>query len=347
MNTFFDQLRVRATQGSLRTIIFPESDDARVLEAAAILVREKIVRPLFVGTHEDIARINALGLECVEIEEDRTGQLEKLLLELRSSKAGTSDELTQEMARALSHDPLFYGMYLLRLGQSDGLVAGAARTTVEVLRAGLWLVGKADGIQTVSSSMYVLVPSFRGTQGDEVLTFSDCAVVPQPSAEQLEDIANAAVDARSAIVGDVPRVALLSYSTKGSGGNSGPSIAVVQKALELVRGRRPGLVIDGELQADAALVQSISERKAPGNVIGGQANVLIFPSLDAANIAYKLVANLVPGVQAFGPILQGMKKPVSDLSRGARVDEIVNIATIVASQVLQPVILGLDPRIQK
>jgi len=186
-------------------------------------------------------------------------------------------------------------------------------------------------MQTVSSSMYMVVPAFRGNEAQEVLTFSDCAVVPEPTSEQLADIAIAAADARSFIVGDEPRVALLSYSTKGSGGNS-QSIATVRKALELVRDRRPSLVIDGEIQADAALVKSISQRKAPGNLIDGRANVLIFPSLDAANIAYKIVASLLPQTQALGPILQGMKKPISDLSRGAGVDDIVQIAAIVASQ---------------
>ncbi|MDO8505907.1 MAG: phosphate acyltransferase [bacterium] len=331
MNTFLHNLRARATDGYLRTIILPESKDERVLEAAKVLVQEKIVKPLFVCEHEDGSRVRALGLECVEMEEERVSELEKLLLELRASKVGTKDELTANTARVLSRDPLFYGMYLLRLGQGDGLVAGAVRTTAEVLRSGLWLVGKDEGIQTVSSSMYLVVPAFRGTQTDEVLTFSDCAVVPQPSAEQLADIAIAASDARSVIVGDEPRVALLSYSTKGSGGN-GQSIAIVRKALELIRVRRSGLVIDGELQVDAALIKAISDRKAPGNLIDGCANVLIFPSLDAANIAYKLVATLVPGVQALGPILQGMKKPISDLSRGARVDDIIDIVTIVASQ---------------
>ncbi len=332
MNTFLHTLRIRATERTMCTIIFPDSHDERVLEAAKILVQGKIARPLLVCSPEDISKVSALGLDCVQIEEERAADLGKLLLELRSSKVGTKDELTLEMAHDLAHDPLFYGMYLLRLGQGDGLVAGAARTSTEVLRAGLWLIGKAEGIQTVSSSMYMLVPSFRGTPSDEVLTFADCAVVPNPSSEQLADIAIAAADARLLIVGDVPRVAFLSYSTNGSGGNN-QSTAMIRKALELVREKRPELVIDGELQADAALVQTISQRKAPDSVINGSANVLIFPSLDAANIAYKLVATLVPGAQALGPILQGMKKPMSDLSRGVTADAIVGIATIVASQV--------------
>lgn len=333
-HTFLDTLRTRVTDGFVRTIIFPEAEDERVLHAAQILVQEKIAKPLLVCRREEISAVKALGLDYVAMDEKRAGELEKLLRELRTSKVGTKDECTHAMAYRLARDPLFYGMYLLRLGEGNGLVTGASRTTADVVRAGLWLIGKAEGIQTVSSSFYMIVPPFRG-EASEVLTFSDCAVVPEPTAEQLADIAIAAAHARSAIVGDEPRVALLSYSTKGSGGDSG-SIATVRKALELVRGRMPGLVIDGELQVDAALVKSIADRKAPGSLIDGKANVLIFPSLDAANIAYKLVASLVPGTQAIGPILQGMKKPMSDLSRGVRADDIVRIATVVASQALHP-----------
>ncbi|MBI4250006.1 hypothetical protein HY622_00240 [Candidatus Uhrbacteria bacterium] len=331
MNTFLQQLRARATQGFVRTIIFPEAQDERVVAAAAILREENIVRPLFVGTSQDAARIRELGFDCAQIEEERANELEHILADARSSKIGTKDELTSDAARLLAHDPLFYAMYLLRLDSGDGLVAGAVRPTADVVRAGLWLIGKAAGIRTVSSSFYMVLPSFRGTASEEVLSFADCAVVPAPTAEQLADIAIAAARAREKIVGDEPRVALLSYSTKGSGGDDS-SIAVVRSALQIVRKRRPEIIIDGELQVDTALIQSIANRKDPDGFLAGLANVLIFPSLDAANIAYKLVAHLVPGAQALGPLLQGMAKPMSDLSRGASVQDIVSIATMVASQ---------------
>ena len=342
LNLFLKNLRSRATDGYLRKIIFPEAADERVLEAASILKEEGIAIPILVCNSIDATQVRASGLACIEIDEERTIALEKLLLELRSSKVGTKDELTGEAARKMARDPLIYGMYLLHLGEGDGLVAGAVRTSAEVIRAGLWLVGKAEGIRTVSSSFYMIVPPFRlpampahaghaGGETQEILTFADCAVVPNPTAEQLADIAIAASDARRTVVGDEPRVAFLSYGTKGSGGD-GPSIALVRQALDLVRQRRNDIIVDGEIQADAALIKSISERKMPGNLVGGRANVLIFPSLDAANIAYKLVLCLLPGAHALGPILQGMARPMSDLSRGATADDIVNIATIVASQ---------------
>lgn len=331
MNAFLQNLRTRVSDGYSRKILFPESHDERVLEAAHIIAKEEIATPIFVCLPEVVPKIEALGLGYIKIEEAQAEDLEKLLMKSRASKAGTKDELTSEAARTLAHDPLIYGMYQLRHGAGDGLVAGAARTTADVVRSGLWIIGKAEGIQTVSSSFYVVVPAFRGTDTEEVLTFADCAVVPELTSERLADIAISSADARSQIVGDEPRVALLSYSTHGSGGNR-ESVTMVRNALELVRARRPGLIIDGEIQADAALVQSISERKAPGSPINGKANVLIFPSLDAANIAYKLVVTLSPGAQALGPVLQGMKKPISDLSRGAEVEDIINTAVIVASQ---------------
>ncbi|MSU56558.1 MAG: phosphate acetyltransferase [Candidatus Taylorbacteria bacterium] len=332
MNNFLHNLRVRAVKKHTKKIIFPEAKDSRVLEAAQIALKEKITTPVFVCNSEDAPKIKALGLTCAPMEEKRIDSLQELLLEMRGGKSSTKNKLTKEEAYSLARDPLMYSMYLLRLGEGDGLVAGAVYTTADVLRAGLSLVGKAEGIQTVSSSFYMIVPPFRDGGTEEVLTFSDCAVVPQPTSEQLADIAISAADARSRIVGDEPKVALLSYSTKGSGGNS-QSITLVKEALALVRKRRPNLIIDGEMQADAALIKTISERKSPENLIKGAANVLIFPSLDAANISYKLVSCLVPGTMALGPILQGMKKPMSDLSRGAQTNDIVDIVSIVSSQI--------------
>jgi phosphate acetyltransferase len=200
-------------------------------------------------------------------------------------------------------------------------------TTAEVLRAALWCIGTAAGIRTVSSAFYMCVPSFLDTGEPAVLTFTDGSVVPDPDASQLADIAAAAADARRAIVGDEPRIAFLSYATRGSAG--GASVEKVRLACELFRERCPDVAADGELQADAALVASIRKRKAPGSPLDRPANVLVFPNLDAGNIAYKLVQRLAHA-EAIGPVLQGLARPCNDLSRGASAEDIVNVACITA-----------------
>lgn len=327
---FIAYIRERAQQ-TLRRIVFPESGDPRVVEAVAFLARERIVHPIVIRNpvdQESIATARDLAVEAVDQDDARLrARTAERLLARRGGRG-----LTPAEAERLAATPLHLAVELVAEGAADGCVAGAVETTADVLRAALALVGTAPGISTVSSAFYMVVEPFRSPAA-EVLTFTDCAVVPEPTAEQLADIAESAAHDRRRIIGDEPVVAFLSFSSHGSG--AGETVTRVREAVERLTRRGCDFLADGELQGDAALVPSVAARKAPASRAAGRANVLVFPSLDAGNIAYKLVQRL-GGAAAIGPIVQGLSRPCSDLSRGAVVDDIINAAAITALKAEQP-----------
>lgn len=272
------------------------------------------VRPAFI----DRLRTRAAALErrigFPEADEPRTARAIRRLRE---------EEWVRPVEIRAGADGLANAAQRLAAGELDGVVAGAVHATADVIRAGLRVVGLADGVETVSAAFHMVFPA----PGERVLTLTDAAVVPAPTPAQMAESASAACDAHRAVAGEEPVVAFLSYSTLGSA--AGPAVEHVREALDIFRRLRPGIAADGELQADAALVPDVATLKAPGSPVAGRANLLVFPGLDAANIAYKVLERLA-GARALGPILQGLRRPLNDLSRGASVSDIVDVACITA-----------------
>jgi phosphate acetyltransferase len=325
-----DGIKLKAKKHNKR-IVLPEGLEERTLKAADEVIREGIAQIILLGNPDAITAeaqkfnlSNISGATMVDPEDhERKGQYIDLMVELRKHKG-----LTAEEARELIKDPLYLATLMIKNGDADGEVAGAMNATGDVLRPAFQYVKTLPGISVVSGAfIMILKDSSFGENG--ILVFADCAVHPDPTDKELAEIAVATANTTRAIAGFEPRVAMLSFSTKGSARHE--MVDKVVNATRMAMEMAPELKIDGDLQADAAIIASIGAKKAPGSEIAGKANVLIFPSLDAGNIAYKLVQRLA-GAEAIGPVLQGMAAPINDLSRGCSVSDIVNLVAITANQ---------------
>jgi phosphate acetyltransferase len=321
-------------KSNLQRIVLPEGTEIRTLKAADIILKEKAAKLILIGDEKEIEKLadeNKLEYikEALIVNPNKDPKMEiytNLLYEIRKSKGMTMEEATK-----LAKDPLYLGCLMIKNGDADGELAGAQNTTGNVLRPAFQIVKTLPGINVVSGAILMFTPTKQYGE-DGLLVFADCAVNPNPTAPELAQIAICTADTTRAICGFEPKVAMLSFSSKGSAKHE--FVDKVVEATRLAKEMNPEIQIDGELQADAALVEAIGQSKAPGSKIAGHANVLVFPDLQAGNIGYKLVERFA-GAQAVGPILQGMAAPINDLSRGCSVDDIVRMITITANQAMK------------
>ena len=317
-------------KGNIKRVVLPEGDEPRTVRAAAIVKAEGLAEPVLIGNDEAVRRVAAEagadigGIEIIDpATSPKAGAYAAALYELRKAKG-----VTERDAAKLVSDPMYFGIMMVKLGDADGLVSGAVHTTGDMLRPALQIIRTRPGMKVVSSSFLMDCPN-KGLGEDGLLVYADCVVMPCPTAEELAHIAVAAADTARTLCGvEEPRVALLSFSTKGSAKH--PLVDKVREATEIAHRLAPGLLLDGEMQFDAALVPEIGASKAKGSPVAGRANVLIFPDLQSGNIGYKITQR-IGGAECFA-VLQGLAAPCNDLSRGCSVEDIVNTISITAVQ---------------